>query len=191
MQPKIWKLWSSTSKWKSWGSTKKWKCCRNSKKRKPAQTESRKPPWIISTVNSEWQYIQLSKDLLERCPLKYADKWKPGTSPNPSKWKLWAGKIWVVVSQDSVQGSRGSVGWNPNTVQGSIGWKQDFAAWAQTEADYWCWYNCQRKRGRIPWPPFIYVTLLKNICKVATIARQASGHITMNISEDPDIRCHI
>ena len=26
------------------------------------------------------------------------------------------------------------------------------------------------------------------LCKVSTIARQASGHITMNISEDPDIR---
>ena len=26
---------------------------------------------------------------------------------------------------------------------------------------------------------------------MATIARQASGHITMNISEDPDVRFHI
>ena len=57
MQPKNRTLWSSTSKWKSWGTTNKWKCWGNSKKRKPTQTESRKPPWIVSTVNSEWQYI--------------------------------------------------------------------------------------------------------------------------------------
>ena len=141
-----WKLWTTTEKWKYWWTTEKWKYWGCPKKRKPylpTQTESRKP------TNSDWKHFPPDNDLLGRCLLKYPEKWKPGTCQSPSKWNPTNQQPWV--SQDSIQ--NWPVERKPNSVQGStstqrVEWKQDFTAWTETEADYWCWYNCQRKGGK-------------------------------------------